>query len=365
VKDERFPLLEFRGAPYEIGRRHGSQLKPLIQRAMTTFAESMPVPMKTVVAHAAEAIPYSSEQEPDLMEEVRGIADGSGFSLDEIFALNASLDLQATARRFDAAAPPDCWASAVSGAATADGRTFVTWTAEDSAKWLPSCVLLRIESKGGLPCLVWTFAGFVGRPGMNPHLGLSAVCLAGSESGNGLPYPFVCRRALRQKTTLDAIEAVTTVKRMSGMNYTLGDAEGRIATIETTPRSHRVIHGNDGWVACTGLTNDGGAPRLKTLADYAEGSVPALRLKRIDDLLHECWGRNALADIQRIQRDHGPGDLCAHDGRGWGIPCLCAFICDVKASKLWVSHGNPCEGEYVEYDLGLEQERLGQGRAST
>lgn len=358
MKDKRFPLLELQGAPYEMGHKHGLELKALVQSAMATFEETMTVPIETVVAHAAESIPYCWQQEPDLMEEVRGIAEGSGFAFEQIFALNASLDMQATAQRFESSGQPDCWASAVGPEATADDRTFVTWTAEDRSSWLNSCVLIRIAPRNGLPCLVWTFAGFVGRPGMNPHLGLSAVCLATTDFGNGLPYPFVCRRALSRKTTPEAIEAITAARRMSGMNYTLGDADGRIATVETSARLHRVVYGTKGWVACTGLTNDGGAPRLESLTDYAEASVPALRLKQIDSLLHTNRGRNTLQDIQQIQRDHGLGDLCAHEGGGWRVPCLSAFICDVKASRMWVTYGNPCEHEYVEYGLRADQDPL-------
>ena len=135
------------------------------------------------------------------------------------------------------------------------------------------------------------------------------------------------------------------------MNYTLGDADGRIATVETSARAHRVIEGTEGWVACTHLTNDRGAPKLETVRTPAPGSVGDLRLKRVDELLHQNWGRNTLEDLKRLQRDHGPGGLCAHEGTGYGLPPLSAFICDVTEAQMWVVYGSPCEHEYVEYRL--------------
>ncbi|NQU12227.1 hypothetical protein HQ590_15640, partial [bacterium] len=119
----------------------------------------------------------------------------------------------------------------------------------------------------------------------------------------------------------------------------------------TTARAHRVARGSGGWVACTGVTNDDGAANLSTLSPWPGSSVQTARLGRLQELRAGKPDRIGLADLQQWQRDHNQGGLCAHAGTGFGLPCLCAFICDVPAGRMWLTHGSPCRAEYVPMDL--------------
>jgi len=325
----RFPLLEVAGSPYDMGKAHGMAFKLLIERSLAIMWELLPVPPETAMAYAAQSISYCREQAPELMEEVQGIADGSGLTMEEIFTLNAGLDLQLSSKHLTNFAGPDCWTAAVTGEATADGRTFVLWTAEDSAQWFETSILLRVEPLDGLPCMMWTFAGFVGRPGLNPYLALSAAAQFTEDCEPGLPYPFICRKALGMTKTVEAVGTIAGYSRMAGMAYTLGDAEGNIATLDTTARTSRQVQSAPGVTPAAGR--------------WAEE-----RRGRIEELLRERWGQNGLPELQRLQCDHGSGALCAHDGL---LAVLTAFVCDVNARQMWLTHGNPCENEYVRYSM--------------
>jgi len=204
------------------------------------------------------------------------------------------------------------------------------WTAEDSERWSEACILLEVRPDGGLPCLMWTFAGFVGRPGLNPYLGLSATAQSSPDCGDGLPYPFICRQVLQRKTTADAVAVVGNAQRMAGMSYTMGDRAGELATLVTSANSCRQVEHAPGWTAVAGWQSDE-------------------RVQRIGELLQETALGTTLADLQRLQRDHGPGNLCAHGGSD--LTTLCAFVADVEASDLWVARGSPCAQEHVRYHL--------------
>ncbi len=328
--DRRFPLIQVAGGPYEMGRTHGEVGKALIQRSMLVCQDVLPVPFARAVDYCLPSLAHASAAAPELVEEVRGIAHGSGFTPAEIFALNASLDLQLSGERTQCAMPPDCWAAAVNGDVTADGHTYVMWTAEDSARWLDSCILLEVRPEGGLPCLMWTFAGFIGRPGLNPYLGLSATAQSPQACGDGLPYPFICRQVFQQQTTADAVAAVADAERMAGMSYTIGDRAGELATLITSAGHCRELEHAPGWTAVTGWQ-------------------PEARVQRIGELLQERAPGITLEYLQRVQRDHGPGNLCAHSETG--LTTLCAFVADVQAGELWVAYGSPCEREHVRYRL--------------
>jgi isopenicillin-N N-acyltransferase-like protein len=325
---KRFPLLEVSGSHYEMGLQHGRASKPVIERAIGVMGELLAVPHATACAYAAESIPYCREQAPELMEEMQGIADGAGLSFEEIFALNASLDLQLSGQKVQDYAGPDCWAAAVGGERTQSGGTYVLWSAEDIARWFDACILLKGQPEGGEPFLLWTFAGFVGRPGLNPHLALSAAAQWTEDIGPGMPYPLICRKALSCRTTAEAVQAISRYDRMAGMAYTIGDANGGLATLYTSARSVRVADEQPGWTACAGRWE-------------------AERIPRIAELLKPEG--NTLEDLQHLQRDHGAGNLCAHDG---ALAVLTMFICDVNERAMWLTYGNACESEYVRYSLG-------------
>ena len=326
----RFPLLDLSGTPYAMGKTHGEAFRSEIRHSLTVLSELLRVPMEQAIQYAARSIPYCHEEATELMEEVQGIADGAGLALEQVFALNAGLDLMLSGPERVRFGGPDCWAAAVGGEATAGGKTMVLWTAEDSARWMDSCVLLRMQPAEGLPCLVWTFAGFVGRPGLNPFLALSAAAQVSPDCGTGMPYPFICRKALECATTGEAAQAISSYDRMAGMAYTIGDASGDLVTLQTSARACRMVESSPGWTACAGR--------------WAEA-----RLERLDALLHARWGEHDLGTLRQVQSDHGPGALCAHDGTS---ATLTAFVCDVGAGEMWLTRGSPCEHEYTMVALG-------------
>ena len=328
---QQFPLLEVAGSPHAMGLQHGQAFRTHIARSLAIIRELLPVPLETAQALAVRSIPYCHAQAPELMEEVRGIAEGAGVSFEEIFTLNASLDLLGSHLSEQAYVTPDCWAAASAGVATAGGHPLVLWTAEDSARWFDTALLIRATPLEGPPYLLWTFAGFVGRPGMTPHLALSAACQNTSDCGPGMPYPFICRKALACESTEDAVAAIMRYDRMSGMGYTLGDQRGTLATLLTTARTTRLVDDEPGWTICAGR--------------WAEE-----RKSRFAEMLQPRWAHNDWQDMAQIQRDHGPGALCAHDDSG--LVTLTTFICDLTTRTMWLSYGSPCQAQYIGYTLG-------------
>ena len=81
------------GQPYELGRRHGERLKAEIIRFVCEYVHRsgaiLTTPFESMAASARRMEPHI---EPELLEEMRGIADGSGVAFDDILALNAISD---------------------------------------------------------------------------------------------------------------------------------------------------------------------------------------------------------------------------------------------------------------------------------
>lgn len=371
MKESEFPMVEVAGDPFEMGYQHGSALKGLVARSLEIFRREMTSDpyglhppgaerpsFEQVLDTAAESIPLADEYAPDLVEEMRGLAEGSGFTFEEIFALNTEVVMLETPgpRGAPLGSSGCCSTYAVSSEATADGGTYVGGNIDWYEPWLACSVLIRGEPTDGLPFLICTWAGCIGRPGMNPYLGFSANGLFPCDSSEGVPYTITCRKVLQQSSVADAVAVMSRSKRITGLNWALGDAEGNVAAVETTARHIAVIPGVDGKVA---HTNHYLADELLSYETLKEGDYWYLqshkRLDRLGELLMEKEpGSITLEDLKSVHRDHSsrPDSICQHgDERYPGLMSLASVIIQPSRSRMLVACGHPCEHEFMEYAL--------------
>ena len=80
------PVLNLSGSPFEQGRRHGDALKDRVAHNVEVYFDRFERETKLsrpqVLERAALYRDAIAEQNPDYFEGMRGVAEGSGFSLD-------------------------------------------------------------------------------------------------------------------------------------------------------------------------------------------------------------------------------------------------------------------------------------------
>ncbi len=369
MKTKEFPMVEVEGQPFDMGHQHGEELKDLVALSLEMFrrliiadvygivpAGERGPSFEQVVDFAAEAIPLTEEYAPEVVAEMRGIAEGSGSRFEEIFALNSHLDILERMWSHEGRLEPSggCSSYAVSSPATADGDTYVGWNADEGEGWLRSIALIKARPVDAPPVMFWNFAGCIGRPGMNPYLGLSANGLFASDSWLGVPYCVVCRKVLQQRSVEDAVKVISGVRRMAGLNYTLGDVDGNVAAVETTARRTVVMAGVDGKVVHTNsYVAEELVPFEMSQGDSIENSQK--RLERLGELVMDKQaGSITLEYLKTVHRDHAnrPDSICAHgDDKFPGTMTLSSMIMQPNRSRMLVAYGHPCEHEFVEYTL--------------
>ena len=78
----QLPVIEVSGSPYEIGYLHGKQCKERIKDALRKFLEYMKMnanlSKERLIELSSLYVPYAKEYAPDLVEEMKGIADWIG-----------------------------------------------------------------------------------------------------------------------------------------------------------------------------------------------------------------------------------------------------------------------------------------------
>jgi len=358
----RFPVIEMEGSHIEMGRQYGSQCRDLI-RGLSAKFESVFVPDETRWPDArramAEAAPAVRAAAPELIEEVEGIAAGAELSFDEAFRLNCSAEMGQWRGCMEKRAAVSISDECTSFAAHTPSGTLVAWNMDWHRQLQPYMVLLKGRPEGEPAFLAFALAGSVGRPGLSEHIAISANQLPyrptetppGADgppwAGPGVPYCFLSRMFLQQKSTRDALALVERTRRMSSLNYTLGDAAGDICCVETTPAAHAVFRSDEGFVTHANSYHSAkfdGLPEAEREARDPRAYAAHARLFERRDALD----RDAIFAAQTY---HFPGQetgICHHSET---TVTLLSFIVEVGEGRLWAAYGPPCEHELVPYEL--------------
>jgi isopenicillin-N N-acyltransferase like protein len=358
----QLPVIEVSGSPSEIGYFHGEQCKERIQDALGKFLEYMRLnanlSKERLIELSSPYVPYANEYAPDLVEEMKGIARGSGLPFEEIFVWNSlSTDVMELCLSSPLPNPSGfgCTSLAVSGGLEAEAA-FVAQNLDWPSNLQGNTILLRIHPRGGPKSLVLSVAGRLGFAGLNGHgVGLCVNKLSSSDNRIGVPNQLIFRKILQQRTIGESLGVLLYTKRAAGMNYVIMDKYGESINIEATATTSDLLYGFRGSVV---HSNHYTAERLKPFERLPACFVDSIpRLNRVSRLLSGRQGKVSLDGIQEIFRDHAnfPHSICRHSDERVHefarMKTIASIITNPRTGKLWCAFGNPCESPYVEYTI--------------
>jgi isopenicillin-N N-acyltransferase-like protein len=256
-----FGVVELEGAPYQRGLKHGRELRDTIRSAVAVWKEDLRRTYETdpdvfVREFLARTnyVPAIEKWTPELLEEVRGISEGSGtdfptmltYQLVDEYWVNGSDVLR-----------EHC--SGLGIAATASHPAIVAQNMDLEGFRDGLQTLLHIKDPSGLEAYVLTMPGLIGVNGMNNKgVGVTANTLAQlAHNRDGLPVAFVVRGALQSSTFGEIETFLKGVRHASGQNYTVG-ASGRVAYFEASARGVVEVSSSGGFIYHTNhpLAND-------------------------------------------------------------------------------------------------------------
>jgi hypothetical protein len=224
-------IVECHGDGRERGRAHGEALRQpihgLLERWDAAVAARLGRPPQTLVSGLVETTGFAAAAErhaPDLLAEVRGIAEGANVAFDRVLALN----LMDEEWWFTAPAEPRN-ACTLIAAGPADGRPTVLAQNMDLPELMDGAqAIVRYDDGKGDGGAVLTAAGMIGLMGVSSAgLGVCVNTLAMlNHSRDGLPVAFVMRGALAQGSVAGAAAFLDRVPHASGQHYALADPAG-------------------------------------------------------------------------------------------------------------------------------------------
>ena len=285
---------------------------------------------------------------PQFAEELKGVAEGSGLSEQEVFMLDAWWENVAYPARF----PSNCTCLAFTKSnvgpimgQTADiGRT-------------PYFVMVLIKPKKGYSFLSTLRVDMLGAGRSVNEKGL---CMGGGtvgvkDRGEGLSRPAVMRAVIQGCANVE--EAVNLLKdirmgRSTGENILLLDASGNAAVVEKSTTKWEVRKPKNGGICVTNhfVTNamkDVNAISKEGLERYSEA-----RFERLMHFIKTGDRIDAVKSFKEILRSHGFGGLCYH-GDPWPYPASTQFanIILPEQREMLVSSpmGPPCQSQFIRF----------------
>ena len=269
-----FPILEVSGSAFERGKSVGQSARAQVSGSVRCYAAlfaACGIDWLAAQQRAAAFHDIVAGCGGGIMEEIEGIALGSGFSINEILALNCRTEIlppsflgmeavnSDAARRQNAAFGlfdiGECTSVAVTGARCADGHTRIAQNWDWIGYQRQNVLALRVLRDDPWPSyLTLTEAGILAKIGVNEAgigVGLNILRATNDRQRMGIPVHIFQRLALDCANVKSVVSLAQSLAFSASSNAILGDASGHVCSLEYSPNGAAPVWPDHGVVAQT------------------------------------------------------------------------------------------------------------------
>ena len=276
------------------------------------------------------------EWAPELLDEVRGIADGAG--IDQ----RAALWLQ-----WGMAAPEACTAFAVGPEFTGDGTVYAGQTKDTGPGANERSIVLKVRPDGRPGILSFSYAGHLAQIGISSTgVSLWGMSLYIDRPGGG-GGPLLKRMLLECDSVAVMRELAGALSHDSSGAFGFSDAAGNVGVLEQLPgRQIWLDGGRDSIGHANMIVSPEPADRALDCHPTRCPSAGA-RHRRVNEALAERRGGFDVAAgfaILSDQRDH-PMSICRETTEVDGILTNAAIVAEPLAGRLHVTYGPPTQAK--------------------
>lgn len=364
----RYRRIRISGGRDERALQYGKKAREEIWQTRDGYKQAFAgkgISWSEAVAFAQSFLPQIDSWRPELLDEIRGIAEGSDLEFEEVLAMNCRTEILWSAARRDANSLAhtffgECSGFALQPAASLDGVTLVgqNWD------WLHSLaggvIVLEVDRPDGPNYVTVVEAGLLAKTSLNQSgIALALNTLVSSLDGGtiGIPFHFLIRDLVDSEHLSDALTKLSSVPRASSGNYVLGSSDGAVLNIETAPGDARnvspLITKNGAVVHTNHFIHD-----VQSGFDLAPNQMADsyVRLDRMLQLVQDAPKPMSLDHLKAVLGDHtdAPSSICCHpDDRSdrnaqWAT--LAAVIMNPASRVIHLSEGTPCSTDWLRLD---------------
>ena len=362
----QYPHVRVEGEPHERGRQYGEQARERMLRSRDAYEEVFDHyaawSWDKVTREALRYVPPIGAFRPAYLEEMHGMAEGSGLGFEDVLALNVRTEVMFAAKARKALSR----AVAVAGECTAfaalpegsGGHVLIGQNWDWLVHSFDTVVVLEARQVGKPAYVTVVEAGLLAKLGMNSAgvgLATNALVTDLDRGEPGIPFHVLLRSVLDAETVSAALAGLQAGFRSSSANYLLASADGIALDVEAAPGDFsrlRVSGPEDGLLL---HTNHLLHAQLGVI-DISLWAMPdsAVRLQRARAVVRES-GRSRAA-LTAMLSDHAdqPSSICAHaDEREPKLDqaaTVASVVMDLGGRRLWLADGPPCRTPYRELD---------------
>ena len=361
---KKIPIIELdQSDPRQRGLAYGESARTLIHRVLEVYRDIFHhITAETWQENVERGRPFFSQAEnfaPDLVEEIRGIAEGCNRPVEDILLLNTRSEILYNPQVLSL----ECTSLAALPETTAGGEMLLAQNWDWYKAVLDCQVILKIAARENTTALI-TFAeaGHLAKIGMNSAgIGLVVNNLISDQPRIGVPWIFITRRVLESTHFAHALGYVLNTPRAHSINYLIGTAAGEAANLETSPVEDHILWPENGILAHSNHYLQPGV-RFRDLNPLRTPYLSTyLRLRRVQKEMAGLNGKIDAQNLRRVLADHmdHPFSVCAHENPAVPQPlhvttCL-SVIMNLSKKKIQYCHGNPCQGDFYTLDFKDDQ----------
>ncbi len=381
-----FPVLDLTGTAFMRGKMMGQLARRQVAssvRCYATLFAACGIDWLEAQRRAAEFHDIVAGCGGGIMEEMEGIALGSGFSVNEILALNCRTEIlppsflgMETVNSDEARGKNEalglfdigeCTSVAVTGKRCADGHTRVAQNWDWVGYQRHNVLALRVHRDEPWPSyLTLTEAGILAKIGVNEAgvaVGLNILRATNDRQTIGIPVHIFQRMALDCADVRTVVSLARSLAFASSSNAILGDASGHVCSLEYSPSGAAPVYADHGVVAHTNHFCDA------TLAPFQAPLTQMLTTEpRLDCANHHIGSWPDYIDdshLQALLRDESGAGVAAADAK-FGAICrspdpslplelqvesVFGVIIDCNARDMWVAPDVPSKVEFERIAL--------------
>jgi isopenicillin-N N-acyltransferase like protein len=343
------PVIRVEGSGRQRGESHGEEARDLVRESASRWAESVGLEVSLPVERYLDELVERSgfvrtaqRLTPDLVEEVDGIAAGSGVDRRRVMALNLMDEDWWLRTRFGSSPLREHCSSF--GASLAPGQPAILGQNMDLRGLDGLQLLLDVLPDSGPRLLAPTCAGMIATNGFNEHgIGICVNTLRQLPSSiDGLPVAFVIRAIAAMSSYADAVGLLRRLPHASGQSYIVGSPNAvgcfecsAASAVEYRPGA-RIAHTNHPLAA----------PAVPAVVpeNFSNTLVRLAHLERRVDAAARIdigWARTLLAEAP----------LCRGGAGDDGGFTFYSVIMEPAAGRLWLTDGPPDRHTFRRYDL--------------
>ena len=293
---------------------------------------------------AERYVPMIEKWAPEVLEEMRGLAEGAEMEFDQILALTTAYEKSFARDQVS----DKCTAFLAAPCATKDGKVIVGQTNDECFReWLYQLDVVVHHQEGKKEVLTYTHPGIPAYMGINNDgLCIMWTYIDNGVTGNGVPTNVIIRHLLELKTVDEAIKYLQEVPHDIPNQFSVADSSGKIACVECFPNRVYVksddvylVHTNHNLFA-------------EDEEEYTCSLTTVDRYEVMNKQVKENIGNIDVELAKEFFRSHErfPNSICSHPypEKPWN-KTVATMVFDLTEGEMHIAFGNACETPFNSY----------------